>query len=206
MAYRALRSAANLKALMRLVLPYIVTVAILAILLALTMTFRKCLSDYSAGTLQGLFIALISVVIYVAYQEASMGQERLKTIEKVKSTLSNELSAIKSSLDEAVRLKESQAVAIPHVDLATDVMRSVINSGKFTLLETELQLKLSHVYAVVDRAQDYLSRMKDFVASPALALSGRDKIFARLSANFWGQAEHLRQVIPDVLEKLQETG
>lgn len=206
MAHRALKSATNLKALVRLVLPYIVMVAVLAILLASTMTFRKCLSDYSAGTLQGLFIALISIVIYVAYQEASMGRERLKTVEKVKSILSSELGAIKSSLDEAVRLKESGAIDIPQVDLATDVMRSVVNSGKFTLLETEIQLKLSHVYAVVDRAQEYLSRMKDFVASPALALSGRDRIFAGLCTNFWGQVEHLRQVIPDVLEKLQETG
>lgn len=202
MAHRASRSPANLKTLARFVLPYIVMVVVLAILLALTMTFRKYLSDYSAGTLQGLFIALISVVIYVAYHEASMGQQRLKTIEKVESALSSELSAIKSSLDEAVRLKESGAIDIPHVDLATDVMRSVVNSGKFNLLETDVQLKLSHVYAVVDRAQDYLSRMKDFVASPALALSSWDRIFASLSTNFWGQVEHLRQAIPDVLEKL----
>jgi len=187
------------------VLPYIVMVTVLATLLVLAQTFREYLTDYSAGTLQGLFIALISVFIYLAYQQAMIEHERLKRVDKVKRSLSGELKVMKTSLDEAVRLREEHTDYIPHVDLAADVMQSVVSSGKFTLLETEIQLGLSHVYTVVERAQDYLARMKDFMTSPALALSNREKIFAGISSNFWGQVDHLRQVIPHIVEELEKT-
>jgi hypothetical protein len=206
MVRKAFKLDRTLKALVRAVLPYLVMVTLLAVLLASTVTFRKYLNDYSAGTLQGLFIALIPVMIYLAYQQATIEYEKLKTIEKVKDSLSGELKAIKVSLDQAVKLRGEQISYIPHVDIVTDVMQSVVSSGKFTLLETEIQLELSHVYAVVERARDYLSRMKDFLASPALALSGREKIFASLGMNFWGQVEHLRKVIPKILEKLRKSG
>lgn len=90
------------------------------------------------------------------------------------------------------------------MDLPTDAKESVVNSGKFSLLNLELQQEVSHIYAVIERAQRFLSQMREFVVSPALALSGRDKIFASISANFWGQVAHLRENIPSLLEKLEK--
>jgi len=198
----------GLKHLVKSVWVYFVGVIVLATLLAMTMHFSAFLNDYTAGTLQGLFIALISLLIYLTYQEAAARREKLIAIKTIKSALHSELDKIKKNLDGAVRLKkreeEKQRAYVPHVDLFFDVMRSVVNSGKFTLLDLETQLELSHGYVVVERAQDYLLRMRNLRTSPAFG-HAMDESFAGLSQNFWGQVEHLRKKIPGVMEKLQGT-
>lgn len=155
------------------------------------------------------FVATFAGVFLAYYLAARHERNRRKGEEaqardEVKNTLFNELSAIKDSLDEAVYLRQEAKISdIPHLDLATDGLRSAVNSGKFSLLEPELQREVSHIYAVIERAQDYLTRMKDFVTSLALAVPFADKIFEGLSISFWGQVQHLREHIPGLQEKLR---
>lgn len=149
--------------------------------------------------------------VFLAYYLAAMQERNKRKAEeremrnKVRATLDTELTAVKANLDGAVNLTQEGKIGdIPNIDLPTDAKESVVNSGKFSLLKPELQLEVSHIYAVIERAEVFLSQMREFVVSPALALSNSGKIFGNIKENFWGQVQHLRQHIPTLVEKLQK--
>jgi hypothetical protein len=91
---------------------------------------------------------------------------------------------------------------IPNIDLPVDAKESIVNSGAFSLLEVELQMEVSHIYEVIKRASIFLTQMRDFQLSPALAMTTRDKIFSTIASNFWSQVQHLQKYIPQLVQKL----
>jgi len=155
-----------------------------------------------ASTFAGVFLAF---ALATKRERKKREKEQSETKRKIKEILVRELTKVRENLDGAVNLKAKYGNDyIPNVDLPVDAKESIVNSGTFSLLELELQAEVSHVYLVIERAEIFLSQMREFKISPAIAMTSRDKIFSNIAQNFWGQVQHLQSYIPTVLQKLRK--
>lgn len=110
-----------------------------------------------------------------------------------------ELRGICGSIAKTFELWEEKKLSpVPHIDFSTDAKNSAVASGRFILFCPEIQSKISHAYAVIDRAVDYRSRMLE--PRPDHLHASR---FTLLSDNFRGQITHLLEVIPPLVEELE---
>jgi len=155
-----------------------------------------------AATFTGVFLAF---VLATKRERRKRKEEQSETKKKTKEILINELSNMKANLDGATSLRSQYGNDyIPNIDFLTDAKQSIVNSGAFSLLEMELQADVSHIYAVIERAQAFLSQMREFDMSVAISMTTRNKIWDNKVINFWGQVNHLQNNIPSLLEKLRK--
>ena len=155
-----------------------------------------------AATFSGVFLAFI---LATKRERRKQKEEQLETKSKTKEILIKELAQIKDNLDGATKSKQKYGDDyVPNIDLPINAKQSVVNSGTFSLLELELQTDVSHIYAVIERAQIFLSQMMGFDMSVATAMSTRGEIWNNKVSNFWVQVTHLQNNIPSLLEKLRK--
>lgn len=139
--------------------PYIAMVAVLAILLALTMTFRKYLGDFSAGTLQGLFMALIPLVIYIGYQEARMAIVTLGRSEALRLEIQANCRLVEESVcfcDQILDVPASGRKTVSFIPLYTDAWKATISSGLSVAINEDALRKLIEAYQLIYEANHLL--------------------------------------------------
>ena len=108
------------------------------------------------ATFSGVFLAFI---LATKRERRKRKEEELERKIKTREILINELTQIKDNLDGATSLKQQYGDSyVPNIDFPTDAKQSIVNSGAFSLLEIELQADVSHIYAVIERAQIFLSK------------------------------------------------
>ena len=148
-----------------------------------------------ASTFLGVFVAFLLGVWWQGRQEAKGEEKRRRA---TKASIASELNGILGSVRKTFSLwEQAQLGEIPHVDLSTDAKESAVASGRFTLLELEFQVKVSHIYAVVERAKVYREKMIETLPGTI-----NQTLFPGLSSSFKGQLQHLTEVIPSLVQEL----
>lgn len=113
------------------------------------------------GSLTGVFVGYV-LGIKRENQQKKIEKEEIK--QKIKRTLSGELREIRNNIEGYQKIKNEKEredkLYLPNIDLPTDSKESIVYTGNFSLLEDELQRKISHVYIVVNRAKEFLNRAK----------------------------------------------
>ena len=119
---------------------------------------------------------------------------------ETKASLSVELEGIHREVLHTFKVWEDNDNVIPDIDFTTDAKGSSVTSGRFILLELDLQTEVSHIYAVIERAIGYRTNLlpprMSYSPSPYL------EIFER----FKDTLHHLEERIPQLLEALEAKG
>jgi len=147
-----------------------------------------------ASTFFGVFLAFL---LGVWWQRRQRTMEESKLRLETKASIAEELKGIHKEILYTFEVwKENQNV-IPHIDLATDAKDSSVTSGRFTLLELDLQTEISHIYAVIARAMDYRTRL----LPPRLAMNPDP--YPPIRESFTERLHHLEERVPLLLESLE---
>ena len=132
--------------------------------------------------------------------------EENETRTHLRKSLHEELSKLLENVQTAIDLTNTGEIGpIPHIDFYSDAKASGVNSGAFSLLEPTLRSQVSHVYAVVERAQFYFEMLVDFTKDSAFALTVPSiQKFKPFHQGFMSQLHNLCEHIPSVLDKLDD--
>ena len=157
------------------------------------------------STFSGVFLGFVLGLLAEWFRTKTReNQQRSQTEESIAS----ELQGVLKQLPDAIDLLAAQEGLldeqrphrpdnVPDVDLSADAKSSAVVSGRFALLQTDQQSKISHVYAAVDRARDYRSKMLDTLSGSINQVS-----FPVFNSRLKGELEHLRERLPKLLAVL----
>lgn len=157
---------------------YIGLIIALAIMLALIVSFAKYLSEYAAGTLTGLFIALIGAVFIMLYQEATREEERLRRRDGLLRGIHVELMESLEYLQGLFadpKAKELNFIP-PFPRTAWDIACA---SGEIDLSD-ELSYRLKHVYATLQNFNFLAKQAIDVALMSTRPANERETIVAGL--------------------------
>jgi hypothetical protein len=94
-------------------------------------------------------------------------QLRLRT----QASIAAELQRIAESARTFKLWEQQEQNPTPYIDLSTDAKDSAVSSGRFALLQPELEIRVSEVYTIVEQARAYQARILD--ALPGLRRQNR---------------------------------
>jgi len=131
-------------------------------------------------------------------------QERRRMSASLKVDLQNNLERIKSKDEITIYDFEGIKRKILLTVFNTATLESVINSGKLTLFEIELQTNLSDIHQILTLSGMMTDRLLNFMTSIDRALTRRKQILDWLLDNLEAQYKELEVLIPETLEKLEK--
>jgi uncharacterized protein YegL len=122
----------------------------------------------------------------VRYDREKKKQERDEIITTVKKAINDELIEIRKGIygyqEIAEKDKKQGKLWRPYIDLSTDSKDSIVYSGRFALLDFDLQRKISHIYVVIERAEKILEKISDhmlFIDQSLKSYNNIDKAFKK---------------------------
>lgn len=146
------------------------------------------------STFAGVFLAFLLGVWWQRHQRT---QEERKLRLETKVSLAEELEGIRGEVQQILEAWKVDKDTIPIIDFCTDAKESSVSSGRFTLLELNLQTEVGHIYAVIQQATDYRTRL----LPPRLAMMPSP--YPRLLEEFEGRLHHLEERIPPLIKDLE---
>lgn len=177
-------------------------------------TIGEILSEH-LGLLSNFLINLFGVFIgvYLALRldrrerRKIENQERRRISESLKVDLQINLERIKSKDEIIIYNFEGIKRKILLTAFNTATLESVINSGKLTLFDTELQANLSDIHQVLTLSRMMTDRLLNFMTSIDRALTsptGAKQILDWLLDNLQFQYKGLEILIPQTLKNLEK--
>ena len=148
------------------------------------------------STFVGVFLAFL-LGVWWQRRQRTQGEQKLRL--ETKLSLAEELEGIRGEVQQIFEAWKADKETIPVIDFCTDAKESSVSSGRFTLLELNLQTEVSHIYAVIDQATDYRIRL----LPPRLAMMPSP--YPRLLELFEGRLHHLEERIPALINDLRVT-